>query len=128
MSKSGLGKEFDCLIRKEPLQKSAFSPPDKRPKPEDQFRTLEVKSQLAVPQKVLLVDDIVTSGATALGAASRIQASFPGASISLFAMMRRVDSNNSSPFEKFRQFEDPCFGVIIRKRDGRTWLKVERHL
>ncbi|MDA4132801.1 MAG: phosphoribosyltransferase, partial [Thaumarchaeota archaeon] len=57
--------------------------------------------------ELLLVDDIVTRGATLLGAANRLAEAFPDARIRGFAAMRTV--SNPSDFVDAYQ---PCTGTI----------------
>ena len=111
-----LGQELDCLSRCKSLQKSAFSLPEARPLPANHFETLRVERGLIVPHEILLVDDVVTSGSTFLGAANRLLEAFPEARVRAFAMIRTI----SDP-EEFRAFEDPHRKFIIQKHDGRAW-------
>lgn len=56
----------------------------------------------------MIVDDVVTRGATLLGAASRLSEAYPQASIRAFAAMRTV----SNP-DEFREIRDPVMGKIV---------------
>ena len=62
---------------------------------------------LSEPREILLVDDIITRGATMLGAANKLRNTFPLARIRGFAAMRTI-----SPPDIFNQAYDPCLGVI----------------
>ncbi|MDG7031901.1 MAG: phosphoribosyltransferase, partial [Nitrososphaerota archaeon] len=68
---------------------------------------MEVQGRLSEPESVLLIDDIITRGATLLGAANRLADAFPNARISAFAAMRTV----SNPDEFQREY-DPQMGNV----------------
>ena len=81
-----------CLERATALRKSATAEPRKRPKAIDHYHTLRVASEssLILPSRLCLVDDVVTRGATLLGAFARVRDAFPNADISAFALVRTV--------------------------------------
>jgi phosphoribosylpyrophosphate synthetase len=60
------------------------------------------------PKEILLVDDVVTRGATIVGAANKLHDAFPGARIRAFAAMRTI-----SPPQTFSQIVCPCVGKIM---------------
>jgi len=84
---SGIGREIvPCLQRTEAVRKSATAPRGERPTPEAHYATIGVHLAHFPPQAtVLLVDDVITRGATMLGAAWRLQKSFPTVTIKGFA-------------------------------------------
>jgi predicted amidophosphoribosyltransferase len=72
-----LGKQFNYsveehLIRTIPLPKSATSSASSRSTALQHFNSLSVQPLLTKPKSILLVDDVVTRGATLLGAANTI--------------------------------------------------------
>lgn len=104
----GLGSGvFPILERRKAVPKAAFSAPKDRPKPSDHYETIGVHLQLEPMQRIVLVDDVITRGATMLGAASRLAEAYPEAEIRAFAMIRTM----SQP-EAFVHIEDPCLGHI----------------
>ena len=107
--KRGYGSEVtECIHRVTPLKKSATSYSKDRPKAFDHYRTIEIRNNLiSNPKEILLVDDIITRGATLLGAANRISMAFPDAKISSFAAIRTV-----SPPDTFTQIFDSRIGRI----------------
>lgn len=110
MVKKGIGREvLSCLGRVTPVRKSAWSEPSERPTPTEQYDTIRVQGRISelLPDEIVLVDDIVTRGATFVGAANRLAESFPKARIRAFAAMRTI-SNNS----EFEALYDPHFGTI----------------
>src|SRR5271166_1084773 len=66
-----------CLRRTRAVPKAAFSLPENRLKPIDHYGTMEVQANLAPPSEMVLVDDIITRGATLLDAANRLSEAFP---------------------------------------------------
>lgn len=113
--KEGLGgKAVEYLKRKEALPKAAFQIDSKnRPMPEDHYRTLQVEKTFDVPNSIVLIDDVVTTGSALLGSASRLAEIFPGTNISAFAAMRTISDPNG-----FRSIEDPCRGTVILRPNG----------
>lgn len=98
----------DLLIRREPLRKAATSQARDRPKALDHYLSLDVQKRFSKPpHEILLVDDIITRGATILGAANRLVETFPGIHIFAFAAMRTM----TPPFV-FKDIYDPCIGEI----------------
>lgn len=75
----------------------------------EQFETISVQGRISEPppNEILLVDDIVTRGATLLGAANRLAEAFPAARIRAFAAMRTI----SDPSEFIATYE-PRSGTI----------------
>lgn len=115
MQKHGLGVQKECLVRREAVPKSSTSAPDARPKPQVHYESMGVTGTLgARPRDIVIVDDVVTRGATLIGAAGRLAEVFPGARIRGFAALRAV----SRP-EEFKGIFDPCVGRIdIRNGDA----------
>lgn len=106
--KRGFGSNtVEYLLRTRAVAKSAFSGPSDRPKVTTHFESLAVQGTMTPPDDVLLIDDIVTRGATLLGAANRLLDAFPNARVRAFAAMRTV----SNPAE-FEEMYRPCTGVI----------------
>ncbi len=113
--KEGLGGSVvQCLAREEPIiPKSSMRSADQRPTAYEQYRTMGVTSMLTEPKEILLVDDVVTRGATFLGAASRLAEACPHAHIRAFAAMRTV-----SNVSEFHNIVDPRKGNITQATHG----------
>ncbi len=77
-----------CLKRITPVPKSAFSQPVDRPTAQEHFASFAVVPSAITNERIIIVDDVVTRGATLFAAASRIQEAFPECSIVSFAMVR----------------------------------------
>lgn len=111
-----LGKEsISCLSRVTPVTKSAGAPNADRPTAEVHRDSMCVTTMLDKPEELLLVDDVVTRGATLLGAANKLAEAFPDARIRAFVAMR-----TRSRQEDFVKFNDPCKGKIYHTING-TW-------
>jgi len=105
---AGLGKDFvECLSRITPIRKASTSPSSERPKAEEHYETMGISKTLDEHDEILLVDDIVTRGATMLGAANKLADEFPNANIRVFAAMRTITNPN-----EFAHIIDPCAGTI----------------
>ena len=112
----GLAAEvLTCLRRREGVKKSSTSSPEDRPRPMQHYESLEVEGRLPAPEDIVLVDDVVTRGATLLAAASRLHESYPEARIRSFAVIRTV----SHP-EELVALRDPRMEWIRLKPDGET--------
>jgi predicted amidophosphoribosyltransferase len=106
--KNGLGmKVSSCLQRTKPLRKSHTSSPSNRPKAHEHYDSMSVQKELSDPDEILLVDDIITRGATSIGAANRLADAYPEANIRVFVVMKTISKSNN-----FRKIYDPCIGKI----------------
>jgi hypothetical protein len=104
-----------CLHRAHSLNKAAIADTKDRPTAIQHFESLSAARLLFPVNEFVLVDDVVTRGATLIGAASRLREASPDARIKAFAVMRAI----STPTE-FRGILDPCVGTIQLARDGMT--------
>jgi hypothetical protein len=111
-----LGNEAsECLVRVKPLPRSATSAAPNRSTAAQHFESLQVQELLTEPKAILLVDDVVTRGATLLGAANRLAESYPDAQISAFVALRAA--SNPSEFKEVREAVD---GFITLQPNGGT--------
>ena len=102
-----LGYYYSCLKRKIAVEKSAYSSPENRPKAKKHFETISFIPQIKQPKKIVLVDDIITRGATMLGCASILKQKFPDVTIIGFAAIRTISKK-----EDFKNMVDLCKGLI----------------
>jgi hypothetical protein len=121
----GLGLAVaECLKRVLPLRKSATSSAGDRPKAYQHYASLEVQKMLSESKEILLVDDIVTRGATILGAANKLIDVYPEAHIRAFAAMRTISPMRTmSPPQRFRSINEPCVGEITLRDDGEAFRR-----
>jgi len=81
-------KLFDVLQRTMAVPKSAYAAAGNRPSVQRHYDTMMVDPQLVSPKRILIVDDIITKGATLLAGASRVAEAFPKADVRVFALIR----------------------------------------
>jgi predicted amidophosphoribosyltransferase len=116
LHRHGLGQEvWPCLIRTTVVRKSSTAPPDERPRAREHFESMTLNRELLDdPEGILLVDDVVTRGATLLGAAQRLQEAFPNASVRAFAAMRTIRDP-----DEFDAIHAPAVGwITLRGEDS----------
>jgi hypothetical protein len=114
--KGGFGGSVSALLeRSAPIPKAATSLSTDRPTAQANYDTLRVSRSVEAHAAFLLVDDVVTAGATLLGSASRLAEAYPGVPIKGFAAARTV-----SVADRFRQSVDPVVGEILLRSNGRT--------
>lgn len=114
---SGLGgRTARLLSRTRAIPKAATSLSSGRSRPTalEHFQTLVVQRDLLPVEKIVLVDDVVTTGSTLLGCANRLLKSYPSAQITAFAAMRAI----SNPGD-FKHTLHPTIGSITLRSDGR---------
>jgi|SRR3989344_2877201 len=107
-----LGQLIECVKRKIAIAKAATAKSEERPTPKQHYESLEIIPTNATMKKIVLIDDVITRGATAIGVASRLKEVYPDADIKHFAVVRTI----SKP-ENFVKFNQPCIGKITI-RDG----------
>lgn len=109
----GLGATvLPCLVRNKAISKAATSQSGDRPKARTHRESLVVTEALSLPDKITLVDDIITRGAQAMGAAWTLWDARPTVELRAFAAMRTVS--------------DPAgFSALLDPRSGRITLRHE---
>jgi len=116
LHKAGSGSQVStCLERVKPLQKAATSTSGNRPSAAQHQDSQRVQKLISDPNSILIVDDVVTSGATLVGSSKCLKAAFPNARISAFAAMRTVSNSNN-----FKEIIDPIINNIVLYPSGRT--------
>lgn len=107
LAAQGLAAEVQPLVERiKPVQKSAFAGPGARPTPAIHRDSFAITSILARPRRIVLIDDVVTRGATFLGAAARLAERLPDVDVQCFALVRTISDGD---IQAIRQ---PCFGTI----------------
>lgn len=118
LAAEGLSQGWDELLRRDQVvPRSSQSLPDQRARPARHFETIscsQARRRFGI-ERLVLVDDIITRGATLLGAASRLNEAFPDTEIVGFALVRTV----SDP-DDFRQILDPVPGTVSLRPAGDT--------
>jgi hypothetical protein len=109
----GLGSQHQALLtRQTAVSKSAGSPD--RPSPEEHYASLAAGLPPQA-ERVILVDDVITRGASAMGAYWRLLDILPSAEIHLFAIARTVQ--DEAPEEAI----DCVLGSVVYQ--GNNWLE-----
>jgi hypothetical protein len=99
------GRSRSCLFRDKASRKSTYCGPGERPTPLEHFESMAVTSFPYPEGKVLLVDDVITKGATVMGGAARLLAHFTNIEIvGAFIVARTVST--------FLQMIDPVTGHV----------------
>lgn len=116
LNRLGIGGPISpCLLRATSIRKSAFCASDDRPTALEHFQTMAVDTRISQPERVVLVDDIVTMGATLLGGANRLIDAYPRVQVLAFAVIRTQSERFS-----FKWDTRPCVGTITLQGNGRT--------
>lgn len=102
-----VGEVLPLLERTIALPKSAFSLASERSKAIDHYNSVTLSKALIAPSSILLVDDVITRGATMLGVAGRLVEEYPNVQVKGFAAMRAV----TNP-DEFQNLLDPRKGKI----------------
>ena len=100
------GVAWPGLHRVRPVRKSATAAPGDRPTVSLHYESFIVDRPSISPERIVLIDDVVTKGRTLLAAASRVQEAFPCAQIRAFALVRTMG------FSGIPQLLAPCRGEI----------------
>jgi hypothetical protein len=101
------GAAWAGLRRVRAVRKSATSAPGERPTVNLHYESFLVERPPIPPERIVLIDDVVTKGRTLLAAASRVHEAFPCAQIRAFALVRTMGLVTS-----IQQLLDPCKGEI----------------
>jgi predicted amidophosphoribosyltransferase len=113
----GLGVVSPLLKRAARVTKSAWARGADRPRAKQHFETMTIERSLIKPLRIVLVDDVVTRGATFLGAASRVQSEIAGAEIKAFALARAITDG------EIEAIREPVVGTIELDADGESWRR-----
>jgi len=106
------GAAWPGLRRVRAVRKSATAAPGERPTVNLHYESFFVDRPAVSPERIVLIDDVVTKGRTLLAAATRVHEAFPCAQIRAFALVRTMGL-----VADIQQLLDPCKGEI-RWRSG----------
>ena len=111
------GAAWPGLRRVRAVRKSATAAPGERPTVRLHYESFLIDHPAVPPERIVLIDDVVTKGRTLLAAASRVHEAFPGAQIRAFALVRTMGL-----IPGVQQSLDPCKGEI-RWRSGDAYRR-----
>ena len=104
----GLGRSVWPAIRRcVAVRKSATALNADRPSVQQHYESFSVLKELRPPERMVLVDDVITKGRTIFAAACRLYDSFPNADIQAFALVRTMGL-----LPRVAHFLEPCHGVV----------------
>ena len=106
------GPIWPGLRRVRAVRKSATAAPGDRPTVDVHYESFDIERTPNPPERIVLIDDVVTKGRTLLAAASRVHEALPRAQIRAFALLRTMGM-----IAGVAQLLDPCKGEI-RWRGG----------
>jgi predicted amidophosphoribosyltransferase len=104
----GLGRiAWTGLRRVRAVPKSASAAPGERPTVNLHYESFVIERRAIAPERIVLIDDVVTKGRTLLAAASRVHEAFPCARVRAFALVRTMGLISG-----VQRLLDPCRGEI----------------
>lgn len=109
LHRRGLGSAVSpSLVRTYPVGYKATA--------EEHYDSQKVEQKLLTdPERILLIDDFVTRGATLIASALRLWETYPKVHIAGFAAIRTVTNSSN-----FKRIDDPAFNAITLYQSGRT--------
>lgn len=115
----GFGREvLACLRRQTAIRKSATAGYD-RPSAQEHCDSMVAIAPMRWPARIILVDDVITKGATIMGAAKRLRLAGCDSELLAFSMLRTL--RNESDFKKWF---DPVTGRITLSAYGSSSTHV----
>ena len=103
----------ELLHRTEVVQKSATALPGERPNARQHLETMTAEASLLHPERITLVDDVITKGNTCLGAASALKEAFPQVEVQVFALVRTLGLQPD-----IERVLEPCVGMVTAYGDA----------
>lgn len=108
LSEGGFANPVETIVKRTAaIRKSSFCRAGERPEASEHRDTMTAHTDLFVPTKVLLVDDVLTRGCTTMGAALCLRAKYPDVDVRVFSVFL---TKNFDP--NFPNFVDPTFGTL----------------
>jgi hypothetical protein len=93
----GLGRDIlRCLERTQPVQQASRAAVGQRPDPPDHYASITIRAPRSrvYPQRITLVDDVITRGSSFVGIVPRIQEVYPDATVRCFALVRTISTGD----------------------------------
>ena len=105
---------IELLRRSSRVRRSATAPPGERPTAKEHLRSFHVVRGVQLSNPIVIVDDVITTGATMLAAVSAVSAAVPSAPVLGFSFVRTVSHSGITAVR------NPAFSTIRLLGDGRT--------
>lgn len=95
LASRGLCQSVERLLeRRTAIRKSATSQPGQRPSPEEHATSMGIIDMDLEPERITIVDDVVTRGSTLLGCAWTIAEKFPAVPLRALAVVRTLSKQD----------------------------------
>lgn len=112
----GFGQDVHAyLTRTKAVPRSSNSPAAERPLVPVHLASIEAERPFFVPDKITIVDDVLTMGRTSFACAELLRAVCPNAEIRIFAMIRTQGLQDD-----IEKIVDPDTGIIVGYPSGKT--------
>ena len=112
----GFGHEVQTYLRRmKAVPRSSNSPAAERPLVPVHMESIEAERPFFVPDKITIVDDVLTMGRTSFACAELLQAVCPHAEIRIFAMIRTQGLQDD-----IEKIVDPSVGLVVGYPSGKT--------
>lgn len=113
----GFGLETQTLLKRvKAVQKSSASLAEERPLIPAHMESIKAENPFFVPDKITVVDDVLTKGVTSFACAELLRSVCPNAEIRIFAMIR-----TQSLQDDIEKIVDPSVGTIKGYPSGKTY-------
>lgn len=97
--KRRLGREVgQLLVRRVAVRQSRTAPPGERPSHKEHYESMSISPLLGTePRRIVVIDDVLTRGATMMAAVTRLREAFPAVDIGAFAFVRTTRHLGDGP-------------------------------